>query len=163
MKLLNYYIENFEPVKKGKDLYGLSRDCFQHLFTDKGYYFVKIQKEVLWNGASVPFLLRWFLPNWDKKDNRYNALSLLHDVAFATNRFELFIDFMHRIQARSPFVQTFIVQLTADPRGRGSYLATERAQKNKGYSATPYCNQVSPKGGQQLVEQTLKMLDEAKK
>ena len=84
------------------------------------------------------------------------------DVAFATNRFELFIDFMHRIQARSPFVQTFIVQLTADPRGRGSYLATERAQKNKGYSATPYCNQVSPKGGQQLVEQTLKMLDEVK-
>ena len=85
------------------------------------------------------------------------------DVAFATNRFELFIDFMHRIQARSPFVQTFIVQLTADPRGRGSYLATERAQKNKGYSATPYCNQVSPKGGQQLVEQTLKMLGEVKK
>ena len=85
------------------------------------------------------------------------------DVAFATNRFELFIDFMHRIQARSPFVQTFVVQLTADPRGRGSYLATERAQKNKGYSATPYCNQVSPKGGQQLVEQTLKMLDEVKK
>ena len=85
------------------------------------------------------------------------------DVAFASNRFELFIDFMHRIQARSPFVQTFIVQLTADPRGRGSYLATERAQKNKGYSATPYCNQVSPKGGQQLVEQTLKMLDEVKK
>ena len=85
------------------------------------------------------------------------------DAAFATNRFELFIDFMHRIQARSPFVQTFIVQLTADPRGRGSYLATERAQKNKGYSATPYCNQVSPKGGQQLVEQTLKMLGEVKK
>ena len=85
------------------------------------------------------------------------------DVAFTSNRFELFIDFMHRIQARSPFVQTFVVQLTADPRGRGSYLATERAQKNKGYSATPYCNQVSPKGGQQLVEQTLKMLDEVKK
>ena len=85
------------------------------------------------------------------------------DVAFATNRVELFIDFMHRIQARSPFVQTFVVQLTADPRGRGSYLATERAQKNKGYSATPYCNQVSPKGGQLLVEQTLKMLDEVKK
>ena len=85
------------------------------------------------------------------------------DAAFASNRFELFIDFMHRIQARSPFVQTFVVQLTADPRGRGSYLATERAQKNKGYSATPYCNQVSPKGGQQLVEETLKMLEEVKK
>ena len=84
------------------------------------------------------------------------------DIAFASNRFELFIDFMHRIQARSPFTQTFIVQLTADPRGKGSYLATERALKNKGYSASPYCNQASPEGGQQLVEETLKVLKELK-
>ena len=84
------------------------------------------------------------------------------DIAFASNRFELFIDFMHRLQARSPFEQTFIVQLTASPEGSGSYLATERAQKNKGYSATPYCNKVSPKGGQQLVEETLKILEELK-
>ena len=84
------------------------------------------------------------------------------DIAFASNRFELFIDFMHRIQARSPFEQTFIVQLTSSPEGSGSYLATERARKNKGYSATPYCNQVSPKGGQQLVEETLKMLEKLK-
>lgn len=84
------------------------------------------------------------------------------NIAFATNRFELFMDYMHRIRARSPFEQTFIVQLTADPRGSGSYLATERAQKNKGYSASPYCNQVSPEGGQQLVEETLKILEELK-
>ena len=84
------------------------------------------------------------------------------DIAFASNRFELFIDFMHRIQARSPFEQTFIVQLVSSPEGTGSYLATERARKNKGYSATPYCNQVSPRGGQQLVEETLKMLEKLK-
>ena len=85
------------------------------------------------------------------------------DASFVSNRFELFIDYMHRIQARSPFVQTFIVQLTADrgPEG-GSYLATERAIANKGYSASPYCNRVSPSGGQQLVENTLEMLDEIK-
>ena len=81
------------------------------------------------------------------------------DAAFVTNRFELFMDYMHRIQARSPFVQTFIVQLTADNGvGGGSYLATERAVANKGYSASPYCNQVSPTGGQQLVEDTVEML-----
>ena len=85
------------------------------------------------------------------------------DASFVSNRFELFIDYMHRIQARSPFVQTFIVQLTADrgPEG-GSYLATERAIANKGYSASPYCNRVSPSGGQQLVENTLEMLDDIK-
>ena len=83
-------------------------------------------------------------------------------AAFVSNRFELFIDYMHRIQARSPFVQTFIVQLTADEEGNASYLATERAIANKGYSASPYCNSVSAGGGQQLVEYTLKMLEELK-
>ena len=82
------------------------------------------------------------------------------DFAFATNRFELFIDYMHRIQGRSPFVQTIVVQLVADPgqRGGGSYLATERAVANKGYSAILQSNQVSPEGGQQLVDLTVGML-----
>ena len=85
------------------------------------------------------------------------------EAAFASNPFELFIDFMHRIQARSPFQQTFIVQLTADHGdGGGSYLATERAIANKGYSASPYCNLVSPSGGQQLVDNTIEMLNNIK-
>jgi hypothetical protein len=87
----------------------------------------------------------------------------LGDVSFATNRFELFIDFMHRIQGRSPFVQTFIVQLVTDRYGAGTYLATERAVRNKGYSATPYCNIVSYAGGQQLVDETVNMLKDMKK
>ena len=82
------------------------------------------------------------------------------NIAFATNRFELYMDYMHRIQARSPFEQTFIVQLVTGPNGCGSYLATVRGEENKGYSASPYCNQVSPQGGQQLVEETLKVLKE---
>ena len=85
------------------------------------------------------------------------------DVSFASNRFELYLDFMHRIQGRSPFMQTFIIQLTADPgEGGGTYLATERAAKNLGYSATLFTNQVSAKGGQELVEDTLKLLNEMK-
>ena len=81
------------------------------------------------------------------------------DFAFASNRFELFIDYMHRIQGRSPFVQTMIVQLVADPGlDGGSYLATGRAVANKGYSAILQSNQVSPEGGQQLVDLTVGML-----
>ena len=85
------------------------------------------------------------------------------DAAFATCRYELFGDFMHRIQARSPFVQTFVVELCAftGPLA-GPYIATERAAANKGFSATPYCNSVSAAGGQQLVEETLRMLEELK-
>jgi hypothetical protein len=83
----------------------------------------------------------------------------LGNVAFASNQFELYMDYMHRIQARAPFEQTFIVQLagTPGPEG-GSYLATERGADGKGYSASMYCNVVSPQGGQELVEETVKRL-----
>ncbi|NLZ63196.1 MAG: hypothetical protein GX902_05255 [Lentisphaerae bacterium] len=79
------------------------------------------------------------------------------DIAFASNRFELYMDFMHRIQARSPALQTFIIQLAGSEvgSGGGSYLATRRGVAGKGYSATQYCNLVSPEGGQELVEETL--------
>lgn len=81
------------------------------------------------------------------------------DVAFATNRFELYMDYMHRIQARSPFAQTFVVQLTGVPGADGgTYLATERGAANKGYSACLFCNLVSPQGGQQLVDETVAVL-----
>ena len=53
-----------------------------------------------------------------------------------------------------------MVQLTADPgqKGGGSYLPTERAVRNRGYSATLQSNQVSPAGGQQLVDCTVDLL-----
>ncbi len=83
------------------------------------------------------------------------------DVAFASNGFELFMDYMHRIQARSPFIQTFVVELSGHPgREAHGYLATERAVQNKGYSATINQCPVSPQGGQELVEATVKGLKE---
>lgn len=80
-------------------------------------------------------------------------------IAFASNPFELYQDFMHRIQARSPFIQTFITQLAS---GAGAYLPTIRGAYNKGYSASIFCNQVGPEGGQELVEYTLNVLKEMK-
>ena len=82
------------------------------------------------------------------------------EIAFASNRFEMYQDYMHRIQARSPFLQTFVVQLASFEGGR--YLPTERGVKNKGYSASIFCNVAGPEGGQELVEGTLRMLNELK-
>ena len=85
------------------------------------------------------------------------------DVAFASNPFELYVDYQHRIQGRSPFTETFIVQLAATPKGRVSgYLCTERAKANMGYSAIIYSCSVSPEGGQTLVNKTLEALNKLK-
>jgi hypothetical protein len=81
------------------------------------------------------------------------------DIAFASNRFELYMDFQHRIQARSPFEQTFVVQLAGQPGADGgTYLCTERGAWGRGYSASMFCNLVSPQGGQELVEETVATL-----
>ena len=82
------------------------------------------------------------------------------DIAFATVRFELYMDFMHRLQARSPFIQTFVIQLAGSE--RGNYLSTHRGSEAKGYSASMFCNMVSADGGQQWVEQTLRVLNNMK-
>ena len=85
----------------------------------------------------------------------------LGDIAFATNNFELFMDYEQRIQARSPAMQTFVIQLTAVPGESGnSYLPTAKGKANKGYSASIFDCDFDAKGGAMLVEETLKQLNE---
>lgn len=80
----------------------------------------------------------------------------LGDIAIATNRFELFLDFGLRIKARSSALQTFLVQLA----GGGSYLPTEKAVAAKSYGAEIASNLVGPEGGQELVNQTVELIDQ---
>ena len=108
---------------------------------------------------------RRILTRYERQDAEPRFPMELHvlrigDVAFASNCFELYMDFMHRIQARSPFTQTFVIQLAGTNGPAGGYLATERGAWGKGYSASIYCNEVSPEGGQELVEETVKILKE---
>lgn len=102
--------------------------------------------------------------NNQKKDPKF-AMELhvvkVGNIAFASSCFELFMDYMHRIQGRSPFDQTFVVQLAGNQGKEGAgYLATKRAADAKGYSACLFCNPVSPEGGQELVEETVRILKE---
>lgn len=84
----------------------------------------------------------------------------LGDVAFATNGFELFLDFGMRIKARSPALQTFIIQLSARDFMLGTYLPTTRALAGGGYSTGIFDNEIGPEGGQVLVEETLQTINE---
>lgn len=79
------------------------------------------------------------------------------DVAFATNPFELFLDYGNRLKARSYAAQTFIVQLCC---GRGGYLPTEKAEKAGHYSAYITSGNVGHEGGDLLVREQLKEIND---
>ena len=77
------------------------------------------------------------------------------DVAMATNPFELFHDYGVRIEARSTAPLTMLVQICS---GHSGYLPTDRAVKGGGYSADKFI--VGPAGGQVLVDETVKHINE---
>jgi len=80
----------------------------------------------------------------------------LDDMVLASNPFEYYLDFGLRIKARSPFEQTFLVQLC----GRGTYLAPYRSITGGGYGSIPANNVVGPEGGSLLCEKTLEFIHE---
>lgn len=81
----------------------------------------------------------------------------LGEIAIASNPFELFTNFGLMIKARSKGVQTFISQLSCDDAG---YLATEAAIKGGSYSVCAAAGLVGPEGGQILVDQTVKYIND---
>lgn len=79
----------------------------------------------------------------------------LGDVALATNQFELYTDYGVRMKARSPALQTFIIQLS----GPGTYLPTSRGVFGGAYGAIVQSNQVGPEGGRMLVDKTVQEIE----
>jgi hypothetical protein len=77
------------------------------------------------------------------------------DAAFASNPFELYLDYGIQMIARSPAIQTFIVQLT----GSGTYLPTKRSIAGGAYGAVPASTLMGPEGGKELVEKTLDIIN----
>jgi hypothetical protein len=80
----------------------------------------------------------------------------LGDIVFATNPFEYYLDFGTCIKARSPAVQTFLVQLS----GPGTYVPTLRAVAGKSYGAVPASTPVGPEGGREMAEWTVRAIKE---
>lgn len=80
----------------------------------------------------------------------------LGDVAFVTAPFEYYLDYGDRIKGRSAAIQTFVIQLS----GAGGYLPTERAASGRSYGAIPPSCEVSPEGGQRIVEEAVATIQE---
>jgi hypothetical protein len=117
------------------------------------------------NEPDNPWRLRWHQSVVDRYQQQQTGASKpyrtelhvlrLGDIAIATNEFELFTEFGIQIKARSPALQTFVIQLA----GPGSYVPTGLAVRGGGYSAIPESNLVGPEGGQELVERTVELIN----
>ena len=81
----------------------------------------------------------------------------LGSIAFATNPFEIFLDYGNQIKARSKAEQSFLVQLS---NGTEGYLPTKKAEQGGHYSAFIASGSVGHVGGEQLVRETLQDINE---
>lgn len=81
----------------------------------------------------------------------------LNNMAFATNTFELFLDYGNRIRAQSPAEQTFLIQLA---NGSTGYLPTARAEEGSHYSAYVSSGLTGHVGGDILVRESLTVLQD---
>ena len=80
----------------------------------------------------------------------------LGNIAFATNPYELFLDYGNKIRARSPARQTFLIQLCC---GSWGYLPTKKAEEGSHYSAYVSSGYAGHEGGDLLVRKTLTELN----
>ncbi len=80
----------------------------------------------------------------------------LGDIAFATNPFELFLDYGNQIRARSLAQQTFLIQLCCDSY---AYLPTAEAERGSHYSAYVSSGFAGHEGGELLVRRTLENIN----
>lgn len=78
----------------------------------------------------------------------------LSDIVFISNPFEYYLDYGIQIKARSPAIQTFIVQLA----GNGSYVPSLRSIGGGGYGSTPVSNIIGPEGGQVLAGESVRLI-----
>ena len=91
-------------------------------------------------------------PRWKPEFELELHVVRLGNVVFATNPFELYLDFGQQIKARSQAQQTFIVQLCC---GTGGYLPSARAEQLGGYGGLIINGNVGSDGGKMLADSTI--------
>lgn len=78
------------------------------------------------------------------------------ETVFATNPFELYIDYAVKIRELSKATQTFLVQKAGCS---GTYLPSRRSIACGGYGSVPASTDIGPEGGDLLVEWTVSAIN----
>ena len=105
----------------------------------------------------IGYLNRWKLQQETDRFRFPVFVFRLSRAVFATNPFELYVDFSFRMKARCKASQAFIIQLSSNE--KGGYLPTQAAVDGGSYGSKPVSTMVGPAGGDELVEKTLAAMD----
>ena len=105
----------------------------------------------------IGYLNRWKLQQTTTRFEFPIFVFRLGAAVFATNPFELYVDYSYRMKARCKARQAFIVQLSSN--SKGGYLPTRAAVAGGSYGSKPVSTMVGPDGGDELVEKTLAAMD----
>lgn len=108
--------------------------------------------------TDIGYLTRWELQQQTTRFPFKVFVFRLGHAVFATNPFELYVDFGLRMKARCKARQVFLIQLSSNASGAG-YLPTQAAIDGGSYSSKPVSTMVGPDGGDELVEKTLAAMD----
>jgi hypothetical protein len=86
---MNYKVRTYtQPIisKLKKDKYILENDIEVVLKEGNYGYVVRIyiKAGAIWDGLSVPFMFRWFLPNYSIDNPLLNVAGLVHDGMYAS-------------------------------------------------------------------------------
>ena len=105
----------------------------------------------------IGYLNRWKLQQETTRFKSPIFVFRIGAAAFATNPFELYVDYSYRMKARCKARQAFIIQLSSN--AKGGYLPTQIAVDGGSYGSKPVSTMVGPEGGDELVEKTIAAMD----
>jgi len=103
------------------------------------------------------YIARWELQHQTTRFEFPVFVFRIGGAAFATNPFELYVEFSFRIKARCKAPQAFVVQLSSN--ATGGYLPSQTAVDGGSYGSKPVSTMVGPEGGTELTEKTIAAID----
>lgn len=106
----------------------------------------------------IGYISRWKLQQISDRFESTCFVFRIGPAVLASSPFELYVDYSLRMKARCKARQAFIIQLSGSEAG-GGYLPTQIAVDGGSYGSKPVSTMVGPDGGDELVEQTLAVMD----
>lgn len=89
--MASFTVQNYTPLcleSIKNNLFQVQKDCCLTLTQENKSFKIifTVKQGAVYNGASIPKMFQWFLPNIDYTKPLYNWASLIHDALYASKK-----------------------------------------------------------------------------